>query len=75
MGTACYLKGAEKIQQELIKILNIAVGETTDDGLFHIEEVRCLGCCGLAPVISINGKVYGPIKTENIKKILENYKK
>ena len=74
-GTACHLMGANLLSEELSSLLNIAEGETTKDGLFSVESVRCLGCCSLAPVISINGKVYGNLKPESVKKILKKYKK
>lgn len=73
MGTACYLKGAEKIVNELEDILGIKVGQTTKDGLFTLETVRCLGCCGLAPVMTINEDVYGNLKKEDLPEILAKY--
>ncbi|MFH1714937.1 MAG: NAD(P)H-dependent oxidoreductase subunit E [Elusimicrobiota bacterium] len=72
-GTACYLKGAFGILEELKNILGIDIGEVTEDGKFSIEAVRCIGCCGLAPVISINGKVYGEVKKEKLPEILAEY--
>jgi NADH-quinone oxidoreductase subunit E len=73
MGTACYLKGTPQLLQELQHILNIEPGQTSKDGLFHLQIVRCLGCCGLAPVIMIDGKVYGKVKKEDIVEILSQY--
>ncbi len=73
MGTACYLKGAEDLLKKFKDILNIKEGETTKDGLFQLNEVRCLGCCGLAPVVTIDKKVYGKVKKEKIPEILSNY--
>jgi len=73
LGTACYLKGAESICNELQQILGIEVGETTKDGNFSLETVRCIGCCGLAPVITIDNDVYGNIKKENLTEILGKY--
>jgi NADH-quinone oxidoreductase subunit E len=70
LGTACYLKGAPLLLNELERQLNIKEGETTKDGLFHIEVVRCLGCCGLAPVVKVDDKVYGEVKQSDISKIL-----
>lgn len=61
MGTACYVKGAEKILEEFKRILSIGVGETTDDGKFSITALRCIGACGLAPVLTIGSKVYGRV--------------
>jgi len=69
-GTACYLKGAEVLISEIENTLGIKEGETTKDGLFHLEGVRCLGCCGLAPVIMINGKIYGKVKKDDIVDII-----
>lgn len=74
MGTACYLKGASEILQTIKKLLNINEGQTTEDGLFTLETIRCYGCCGIAPVISINGKIYGKVDKEKIYEILNEYK-
>jgi NADH-quinone oxidoreductase subunit E len=73
MGTACYLKGAPQLLDELKDILNIEEGETTPDGLFQLKGVRCLGCCGLAPVIMINDKVYGNLKPGELMEIISKY--
>ena len=75
MGTACYLKGAQQILKELKRILKIEEGQTTEDGLFYLQVVRCLGCCGLAPVMTIGEKVYGKIKEKEILEILTPYMK
>jgi NADH-quinone oxidoreductase subunit E len=75
MGTACYLKGAPAILEELEHALGISEGETTRDGQFHLEVVRCLGCCGLAPVMKIGGKVYGGLKKKDVMDILSEYSK
>lgn len=70
-GTACHLKGAPEIIDEFKKQLNIPAKEVYDENKkFKIDEVRCLGCCGLAPVVTINGEVYGKVKPENVEKIL-----
>jgi NADH-quinone oxidoreductase subunit E len=74
MGTACYLKGAPDILAAIREVLDIKEGETTPDGLFHLEAVRCLGCCGLAPVMSINEKIYGKVKKNQVVEILSKYK-
>ena len=74
MGTACFVKGAEDILNEFKKQLNVEVGQTTEDGLFYIDALRCVGTCGIAPVVSINGKVYPYVKKEDVKKILSEYK-
>lgn len=73
MGTACYLKGTPQLVDELKNLLNVAEGETTQDGLFHLQAVRCLGCCGLAPVIMIDEKIYGKVQKEQIAGILAEY--
>ena len=73
MGTACYLKGGEDILQELKNILHVEEGETTQDGLFLVQAVRCLGCCGLAPVMMIDGKIYGKVNKKDIVDILSQY--
>jgi NADH-quinone oxidoreductase subunit E len=74
LGTACYLKGAPEILDAIRELLNISEGETTPDGLFHLDAVRCLGCCGLAPVIMINDKIYGKVKKSQVVEILSQYK-
>ncbi|MBI4976148.1 MAG: NAD(P)H-dependent oxidoreductase subunit E [Spirochaetes bacterium] len=75
MGTACYLKGGENLLDEFEKILGIGLDATTEDGMFSMETVRCIGCCGLAPAVVINGKVYGNLKKEDIAGIIGEYKK
>jgi len=73
MGTACYLKGGGQILEELKTTLSVEEDETTKDGLFHLQVVRCLGCCGLAPVIMIDGKIYGKLKKGDVVEILSHY--
>lgn len=73
MGTACHVKGGYQILQALERMLKIASGGTTEDNLFSLEEVRCLGCCGLAPVITVNEDLYGSVKQAKLPKILERY--
>jgi len=73
-GTACYVKGAQAILEEVEKYLGIKAGETTSDGKFTIQDTRCLGCCGLAPVMVISGDVYGRLVPADIKGILAKYK-
>lgn len=73
LGTACYVNGSDKVLQEFERILNIKSGEVTPDGQFSIESLRCIGACGLAPVISANGKVYGKVQPEKVQEILEHY--
>jgi NADH-quinone oxidoreductase subunit E len=73
MGTACYLKGGAEIMEELEHLLCVKPGETTKDGQFHLEMVRCLGCCGLAPVLKIGEKIYGGVKKKDIGDIIAYY--
>jgi len=75
LGTACYVKGADKISQRLMDNLGIAFGETTKDGLFSLESTRCLGTCGLAPVVMIDDQVHGPVTPGEVSLILEKYLK
>lgn len=75
LGTACYLKGGQDLLDETRRQLALKNGEiTSEDGLFSVEPVRCIGCCGLAPVISVNGEVYGKVTTAQIKTILDKYR-
>lgn len=74
LGTACYVRGAEKVLNEIKKELNINVGETTPDGKFSITALRCVGACGLAPVLMIGDKVYGRLTPNMVKGILDNYR-
>lgn len=72
MGTACYVRGSEKVLDEVKKVLDIEVGQTTPDGIFSLDCLRCVGACGLAPVMTIGGKVYGNVDPKNVRKILES---
>lgn len=72
LGTACYVRGAEKVLDEVKNVLGIEVGETTPDGVFSLDCLRCVGACGLAPVMTIDGKVYGNVDPKNVKSILES---
>jgi NADH-quinone oxidoreductase subunit E len=74
MGTACFVVGADKVLTEFEKILGISAGETTDDRLFSLNALRCVGACGLAPVIDVNGKMYGKVTIDNVSEIIEEYK-
>ena len=73
-GTACYVKGAQAVLDKVEEILGITGGQTTEDGLFTIENTRCLGCCGLAPVMTINEHVYGKVTPDQIPAILDSYR-
>lgn len=72
-GTACYVKGTERLIDKLVSILGIEPGDTTKDGMFSIEVVRCLGACGLGPVMSINENVYTRVKAEKLEEIIKSY--
>lgn len=72
-GTACYVRGAEKVLDEFKKRLNIKVGETSPDGKFSLSCLRCVGACGLAPVVLIGEKTYGRVSPEGVKDILKDY--
>ncbi len=74
MGTACYLKGGQDLVEEAKSILSISGDEVTDDGLFSIDEVRCLGCCGLAPVLTVGDEVYGKVSKEQLPDIIAKYR-
>ncbi len=74
MGTACYLKGGEDIIKELENLLGVGINAVTPDGQFSVEAVRCLGCCGLAPVLSVNGEVHGNVKKDQLTEIIAKYK-
>lgn len=73
MGTSCFVKGAEKVLEEFRKQLKIKDGFSTEDGLFTIDILRCVGACGLAPVVVIDGMVYGKVKVEDVEGILSQY--
>ena len=73
LGTACYVKGSQGVLDELAKQLKIEPGHTTPDEKFTLEATRCLGCCGLAPVMMIDDQVYGRLKPADVKGILETY--
>ena len=74
LGTACYVKGAQAVLDEIASQLGISAGECTEDGVFSLEASRCIGACGLAPVMSINDDVYGKLTPEQIADILAKYK-
>lgn len=74
LGTACYVKNAQLVFERLQKELNVKPGDTTEDGKFTLEATRCLGCCGLAPVIMIGEDVYGKLVPDDIPVILNKYR-
>ena len=75
LGTACYVKGAQQVIDKFSEILGIKPGETTDDGLFTIDALRCIGACSVAPAVTINGTVYSKVKVDQVKGIVEEYQK
>ena len=75
LGTACFVKGSQKIMDRLKEKLQIEAGETTPDGKFSIEEMRCVGACGLAPVFTVNGEVYGKATVQKLDQVLDKLMK
>ena len=75
MGTACYVKGAGQVLETLKKELGVDVGRTTEDNLFTLQEARCLGACGIAPVIMVDDKIYGELDTKKTIEIINQYRK
>ncbi|MGA3013282.1 MAG: NAD(P)H-dependent oxidoreductase subunit E [Bacteroidales bacterium] len=74
LGTACYVRGADKVLEEFKRILNIQVGETSSDGKFSLSCLRCVGACGLAPVVTVGDKVYGRVSPDGVKDIVAEYR-
>ena len=72
LGTACYVKGAQQVIDKFSELLGVAPGETTEDGMFTLDALRCIGACGIAPAVSINGKVYPKVEVSAIAKIIED---
>ena len=73
LGTACYVKGSQGVIDKFQEILKIKPGETTEDGLFTLDALRCIGACGIAPALSINGKVYPKVTVANVPNIIKEY--
>ena len=73
MGTACYVRGAEKVLDEFKKVLGLQVGQTTKDGKFSLSSLRCVGACGLAPVVLIGDKTYGRVAPDDVRNIIKEY--
>ena len=71
LGTACYVRGSERLLEEIKRILGIEVGETTPDGKFSLDCLRCVGACGLAPVVMVGEHVYGRLEVKDVKRILD----
>ena len=74
MGTACYVKGAQQIVDKFSDVIGIKPGETSADGLFTLDALRCIGACGIAPAVTINGKVYPKLTVDAVPKIVAEYK-
>lgn len=74
LGTACYVKGAQQIIDKFSEILGISAGQTTEDGLFTIDALRCIGACGIAPAVTINGTVYPKLTVSKVPEIIESYR-
>jgi len=73
LGTACHVRGGERIRERIEDALNISDGETTEDKCFTLESVRCIGCCSLGPVVKINEDVHGRISSDQVNKVLSKY--
>ncbi len=74
LGTACYVKGAQQVIDKFSEILKIKPGETSEDGLFTLDALRCIGACGIAPAVSINGKVYPKMTVDAVPHVIEEYR-
>ena len=73
LGTACYVKGAQQVIDKFSEILNIKPGETSKDGLFTLDALRCIGACGIAPAVSINGTVYPKMSAAKVQEVVDHY--
>ena len=73
LGTACYVKGSQLVMDKFSELLKIKPGQTTEDGLFTLDALRCIGACGIAPAISINGKVYPKVEVNKVASIIKEY--
>jgi NADH-quinone oxidoreductase subunit E/NADP-reducing hydrogenase subunit HndA len=74
LGTACYVKGAQNVIDKFSELLKIGPGETTEDGLFTLDALRCIGACGIAPAVSISGKVYPKVEVGQVAGIIDSYR-
>ena len=74
LGTACYVKGAQNVIDKFYELLGIKPGETSDDGLFTLDALRCIGACGIAPAVTINGKVYPKLAVSDVPGIVDEYR-
>ncbi len=73
LGTACYVKGAGPVFDKFAEVLGISGGQTTEDGMFTLDALRCIGACGIAPAVSINGKIYSKVSVGDVPGIVESY--
>ena len=74
IGTACYVKGGANVLDKFSELLKIKVGQTSSDGLFTLDGLRCIGACGIAPALTINGKVYPKVKVTDVETIIKEYR-
>ncbi|MBQ9412288.1 MAG: NAD(P)H-dependent oxidoreductase subunit E [Oscillospiraceae bacterium] len=74
LGTACYVKGAQAVIDKFSELLGIDPGQTTPDGMFTLDALRCIGACGIAPAVSVNGKVYPKLTPDKVPEIIEEYR-
>lgn len=74
LGTACYVKSSQQVLDKFEAVLGAKAGETTSDGLFTVEAIRCIGACALAPALQINGKVYGKVTPAQVESIIKEYR-
>ena len=75
LGTACYVKGAQQVIDKFSELIGIKPGETSEDGLFTLDALRCIGACGIAPAVIINGKVYPKVEVNQVSGIIDSYRK
>jgi NADP-reducing hydrogenase subunit HndA len=73
MGTACFVKGAQKVVDAFLETLNVEVGEVTPDGKFSVDVLRCVGACALAPILTVGEKVYAHVSADQVKSIIAEY--
>ncbi len=73
LGTACYVKGGQQVIDKFSELLQIQPGQTTEDGMFTLDALRCIGACGIAPAVSINGKVYPKMTVSQVKDVIGEY--
>ena len=73
MGTACYVRGAGKVLEKFETELEVKAGETSEDGMYSVDALRCIGACGLAPVLTVNGKTYGHIEEQDVEGVIKDF--